>query len=677
MLSNSVLLILLALVVSLGLAAFQYFCNSRFSQKFSLLFTFLRFISYFGLLLLLINPKIVKSDYVIDKPALILAVDNSGSIQNLGASEEVRSFVRSVEQDPEIRERFEVKNYIFGDQLQQKDSFDFSNKQTNIHEALSSLKKIYGNENAPVILITDGNQTYGEDFGFAAANYSSAIFPVVVGDTTALQDLAVSRVNVNKYAYINNKFPVEIFVNYAGDEQVETRLQITSGNSVVFSEEIVLDSEANSQVITTTLPASRQGIFTYKATVLPVEGEQDTLNNQKNFAVEILGERTTILLATSFLHPDLGAIKKSIESNQQRKVEIVRIGEKPVELDEYQLILLYQPDENFSSLLEQIEENKSNYWMITGPETNFRFLNSSESFFQKEITGQTEEFFPRINTNFGIYQIKDIGFSEFPPLKGAFGESFFTVPATPVLYQRIQGIDTEAPLLAITEQENVKRAVLFGANIWKWRAASYVENGSFEEFDEFIGKLIQFLEMRQKKDRLNVEHEAFYYANETVVISAEYFDRNYRFDPRGELLLEITNRETQETRSIPFLLKDNMYKVVLNDLPASEYDFNVRVEGEGFIEQGQFEVVQYEVEQQFSRANLEGMLRISEEHGQGLYLLRDSKKIVNELLSNNNYTPVQKREEKAVSLIEWYYLLGIIIFSLSMEWFLRKYYGYV
>ena len=677
MLSNPVLLIVLATVLSISLAAFQYFYKSRFSTKVSVIFTVLRSLSYFGLLLLLINPKVVNEEFVTEKPSLVLAVDNSSSIRNFGATEKVENFIREVGENPAIQERFDVGYYTFGDEIQQNRDPDFSGKQTNIHHALRSLDQLYKGENAPTILITDGNQTYGEDLRFAGANYSNNIFPVVVGDTAALQDIAVSRVNVNKYAYINNRFPVEIFVNYAGKKPVETRVQITSGNSEVYSEEISMDGSTNSEVISTTLPASFKGIATYKVEVTPLEGERDTLNNQQRFAVEVLGERMSILLATSIIHPDLGALKKSIESNQQRKVEILHIDEDLPPLEEHQLILLYQPDSRFAGLLEKIEEEKRNYWMITGPETDFRFLNASQGFFQKEITGQTEEFFPRINTNFTAYQFEDIGFSDFPPLKGAFGDCFFTVPAATVLFQEIQGVETKNPLLAIAEQNDTKRAVLFGSNIWKWRAASYLETGSFEQFDEFIGKLIQFLATRQKKDRLSINHEPFYYGNEEIVISAQYFDRNYRFDPRGKLTLELTNRETQERRRIPFLLKENEYEVELSELSASEYAFTVNVAGENFSEKGEFQVVQFDVEQQFGRANLEGLLKISEQHGQPLYFLKDSKKLVNTLLSNNSYTPVQKRQEKTVSLIDWYYLLGIIVFTLSTEWFIRKYYGHI
>ncbi len=673
---NTIFLIILAAVTALALAAFQYYFRSKSTGK-SVLFTFLRFVSLFGLFVLLINPKLERNEYHLEKANLLLAVDNSASIEHFGAAEDVREFVEEISKNPEIQEKFDIQLFSFGEGIEQGKEIDFNEKQTNIHQALQSFDQLYKNSQAPTVLITDGNQTYGEDYRFTAQRYSNAIFPVVVGDTTAYQDLSISRINVNKYVYVNNKFPVEIFINYSGSQAVESRLEIRSGNSVVYSEEVSFSNDDNSKVVQANLSASVKGVATYEAEVIPIENEKDTLNNRRNFAVEVIGERTSILLVTATLHPDLGALKKSIESNQQRQVEIYQFEKDLPNLDDYQLILLYQPTRKFNNILEQIEEGERNYWMITGPETDWLFLNDSQQFFQKEITRQTEEYFPVLNENFSTFQLEEIGFSHFPPLEGAFGEVVFTVPAEPLLYQKIQGIQTQNPLLALAEQKYSKTAVLFGAGFWKWRAASYAENGTFQEFDDFTGKLVQFLATRQKKDRLTVEHEAFYYGNERVVISAQFFDRNYRFDTRGNLTLYLTNKQTQETLSLPFLLKDNKYEVEVSDLSASDYEFRVGVAGENISETGSFNIVEYKVEQQFGSADLQGLQTISEEKKQGLYFLKDSKKLVNKLLSDKSYTPVQKREEKTVPLIDWYYLLGIIVFSLSAEWFLRKYYGLI
>ncbi len=72
--------------------------------------------------------------------------------------------------------------------------------------------------------ISDGNQTIGNDYEFI--NSKQTIYPIVFGDTTKYQDLKLSQLNVNKYSYIKNKFPVEVILNYEGNETVTTQFSI-------------------------------------------------------------------------------------------------------------------------------------------------------------------------------------------------------------------------------------------------------------------------------------------------------------------------------------------------------------------------------------------------------------------------------------------------------------------
>src|SRR5690625_3920393 len=77
--TTTLLLIVLAIILAAGLAGWQYYIGKRQSRWWS--YAILRFITYFCLLLLLINPKINQQNYTLEKPDLILAVDNSRSIK--------------------------------------------------------------------------------------------------------------------------------------------------------------------------------------------------------------------------------------------------------------------------------------------------------------------------------------------------------------------------------------------------------------------------------------------------------------------------------------------------------------------------------------------------------------------------------------------------------------------
>ena len=43
------------------------------------------------------------------------------------------------------------------------------------------------------------------------------VFPLILGDSIVNTDLKIQQINVNKYTYLNNKFPVEIIASYTGN----------------------------------------------------------------------------------------------------------------------------------------------------------------------------------------------------------------------------------------------------------------------------------------------------------------------------------------------------------------------------------------------------------------------------------------------------------------------------
>lgn len=674
---TTILLIILAAVAALALSAFHYFYGSKNASGRLWILTFFRFIALFALMVLLINPEIKSSEYYVEKPDLVMLVDNSASIESFGVAGEVSRYVNAITDDPDIRERFEVQVFSFGEELNRNKDLSFTESQTNITGALRSLETLYKDKLAPTVLVSDGNPTMGEDLYFASGRYDNTIFPVVAGDTTSYRDLSLNRVNSNKYAYLNNNFPVEMILNYSGKGTVETTLRIKAGGKILYSKNVSFSEKDKSLVVETLLPASRTGVTTYEAELVPIEGEKVIENNSRKFAVEVIDERTSVLLLTDIIHPDLGAIKKSIESNQQREVRIHTLADGPVDPELFQLIILYQPNEGFKKLMEDLGEKESGYWIITGPGTDYRFLNQVQQDFSIEITGQNEELIPESNPDFNAYQFEDPGFPRFPPLEGPFGEIIFNTAVEPLLYGQVQGITTETPLLAVTGKEESKRAFLFGADIWKWRSHIYTQEESFEKFDDFIGKLVQYIASEQKKERLSVTYEPLYYGSDDVILSAGYFDRNYQFDGEASLSLEIRNEETGGILQVPLALRGNRYEADLSNLTAGEYSFKLSVEGETLSRSGNFSLVPFDVEQQFGNANLSGMRHIAEENDTPLSFSGDPEGMIEIMLSQEKFAPVQKSRENNVPLIDWYYLLGIIILALAAEWFLRKYYGLI
>lgn len=673
---STFILIALAIIIALGFAFFQYLFKSKQRRRETYIFFVLRFLSVFILVLLLINPKITSTSYELQKPNLFLAVDDSESIAHLQQADTVQELLKKLKNNKAVQERFELVQYNFGNELLNSNTAQFKAQQTNINAALESFKELSRRKTSAVVLISDGNQTTGRDFRYFQPGNNQEIYPVVVGDTTEYLDLELSRLNANTYAFLNNRFPVEAFVSYSGEESVKTRFEIKSGENVIFSEEISLDSENNSVVIQAQLPASSLGVLSYEAEIIPLEIEKNTANNSKKFAVEVIDERSKILLISAIPHPDIGTFKKAIETNEQRQLDIKYLEEDISNLKEYQLVLLYQPTTAFASVFENLEENSQNYLLISGTQTDWNFLNNIQNFIQKDFSNQSQEIFAVKNPNFNQFQFEEVGFSDFPPLEDKFGDIIVqSNNFESIFFQQIENVETKQPLIAIQGSGQNKNGFIFGENIWRWRSASYLENKSFENFDNFIGKLIQNLASTRQRERLTIDYKSFYYENESVKITANFFDQNYQFDPNADLEISVENSD--ENIQSELILRNKGFEVDLGNLESGTYDFRISEKTSGISRSGSFEVIAYNIEQQFIAANKNAMNALAENSGVEVHYQDNFQDLINKLISEDKYKPVQKSHQKIVPLVDWHYLLFLLVLILAAEWFFRKYKGLI
>ncbi len=670
---NTILLLLLSLIVSAGIAFYQYLYKANYKSRLHLFLAFLRFSSVFLILLLLINPIISRKTYETQKTPLPIVVDNSESIAFLNQNKNATEISKTLADNTKLQEKYEMQFFSFDEEFTNNKLYDFKGKQSNIYKAFENLKQLYRTQNHPVVLLTDGNQTQGNDYVFNIQQNVN-VYPIVLGDTIEHLDLKISQLNANKYAFLKNKFPVEVFLNYTGSKPVNAVLNIQSGNTTIYKQNVSFSANKKSEVISVLLNADKVGVHTYKAILSSLENEKNKINNVKNFAVEIIDQRTEIALISNIMHPDLGAIKRAVEANAQRKIKIV----KPKEinnLDDYNVLIFYQPTSEFKSIFSQNENLKTNSLIITGLNTDFNFLSQYQNHFEFKMSSQKEDFSADFNSNFNAFAIENFGFEQFPPLENPFGTIISKNNVNTLLQARIRTAKTESPLLAFTETGVNRNAYLFGENIWKWRMESHLNEKSFEKFDIFFDKIIQYLASNVKKKSLVVTHENFYNSGENVTISAQYFNKNYEFDENAQLTIQLKNKEDKTTRVYDFVKGSNDYSVVLDGLSSGNYSFVVKEKQSGSQYSGNFYVVHFDAEKQFVNADKNRLLQLASNTQGKAYFGNQINDLVKFLENTDNYKPIQKEVVKKSPLIDWIWGLILLALLLAGEWFTRKYNG--
>lgn len=663
----------MSFLLSVGVAYFQYYYNTKRTGNVTLFLSALRTLVLFFLFLLLINPSIERTSYTNQKPVLSVLTDNSTSTEFFQQETLVRNTLEDFKTNSTLNEKFEINYYSFGERFQLNDSVDFKENQTNIYAPLRSVQNLHKGKKNPIVLITDGNQTLGSDYEYI--NSKKKVYPLVVGDTTSYEDLSIVQLNVNKYSFLNNQFPVEALLFYEGNRSVKARFTVESRGRVVYRKQLNFGPDQQTQTVALNLTSEREGVNFYTIRIEELSGEKNTANNRKNFSLEVINKQSQILILSSIYHPDLGALKKSIESDQQRKVTIKLIDDETVKLKDYQLVFVYQPTFQFKDVFEELQEQKINYFLITGTKTDWNFVSNQNLGLQKNSIEQSENYGANFNAGYLIFSQKNIGFDDFPPLSDKFGATKVSIPHQVLLYQNINGFSSEEPLLFTADENNHKKVVLLGEGLWKWRSTSFLTQNSFESFDEFLGNLVQYASSKKIRDRLNVDIENIYNANSIIKVAAFYVDSNYEFDDRATLLIRITNKETQETTSYPFSLTKNSYQVDLEGIASGVYDYTVQVEGQNIAKSGSFQVNEYSVEEQFTNANKDKLNSLAEKSGGRAFYIDNSQELIEQLINDKQYVTVQKSTVKKESLIDWKWILFLIVGLLTIEWFTRKYHG--
>ena len=174
---------LFLLILSVGIAGllsfYQYIFKVKKKSKLIYFLTFLRGMSWVTLFLLLINPVISKKNNEIQKTPLPIVFDNSKSISELQATNSAFDLYEKIKSNTALSEKYDVQYYAFDHSFEVLKKLDFKGTQSDIDGVAKNLKQLYRNKVHPLLLITDGNQTQGNDYVFSFKE-NTTVFPNVL-----------------------------------------------------------------------------------------------------------------------------------------------------------------------------------------------------------------------------------------------------------------------------------------------------------------------------------------------------------------------------------------------------------------------------------------------------------------------------------------------------------------
>ena len=682
----SFFLLLLTLLASLFLSSILYKKQTvllNIPKYLLIVLFFLRFFSFFLLFLLLLEPELKGNEKVIEKPLIVFLQDNTTSIiSNHDSLYYQNHYLKKIDSLKALN-NINIDFILFDDNIEKK-IIDFTGSTTNISSVLEQVSNIYSNTYVSAyILASDGIFNQGLNPIYKDNYFNAPLYTVQLGDTIEYQDALVKSIINNKITYLGNETPVEIVIEAKGMINKELILDVYNDEKQsIYHQNIVVNDSYYVDNFQFFISPKEPGIKNYHVSLQSNEIEKNTLNNEKDFFIDVIDDRKRILLLFSHHHPDIAAIQESLASHDQYEVHshwLSDLNPKQFNYTEnngYSLIIAHQ-------LSTESEFNKLKYYNkvpilhIIGSRSNLNTFNQFQDFIKfKNIDKSFEYSNVSLNTTFSSFLIND-SLSNFLSLSTPFLTPFSEIESNSfvdvLLYKKIGSLNTERPVLFFTEN-NYKAGFLLGEGLWRWRLNDTYLNNSNSLFNHFLSQVTQYLLLDEDKDRFHVNFDPVYQSSQRVIFEAELYNKNFESITSIDIEMQLTD-SLGVNYQYQFIVVDNKYHLDVS-LPDGKYEFIATADfnNELFVKKGKIIISNFDIESRDLVAKDNLLLDLALQNN-GHMITKDSlTQLIDGIISLPTFKPRAYFNYYYQSLINFQSLLVLILCTLFIEWFLRRRY---
>ncbi len=678
-------LIILCILCGLLYSAILYHRNSAsdFNPLWKRLLALFRFLTVTILALLLLAPLVERSTRHVEEPLLLFLQDNSASLLLAEDSTWYHQQYLPAKQDflEGMADVHDVRTYTFGEEFAAREHIDFSDRETNMAEVFREIDARYSNRNiGAVIMAGDGIYNRGINPLYASANVPYLVYTMALGDTVPRRDVILKNVNHNEITYLGNRFPVEVEVEAMQSEGLTSQLTISRNGEELFAENVSFTSDHHVETISLELEADEAGMQHYEASLSPLEDEVSLDNNSQDFFIDVIDGRQQVLILANSPHPDIGAIKESLVSNDHYEAEVSLFDAFDESLEAYDLVILHQlPSATHSvePFLQRVEEAGSAVLFVLGSQTDLPAFNELGTGLSIRLRAEeATEASPEYNQAFVLFSLAENTrnvFDELPPLKAPFGNYDVSGGAHVLLNQKVGAVTTDDPLILFYEAGERRTGVIAGEGIWLWRLHTFMRQDSHDAFDEMMSRIVNYLSIREDRRLFRVQKENLIYENEPALFEAELYNRSYELINEPGVQLTITNEEGTE---FPYVMgrTANAYRIDAGTYEPGTYAWEavVQVGTEVYRDEGLFNVVALDLEGLRTIADHQLLYQLAENTGASMYYPGQWEVMAEDIRQRDDIRPQMYAQKEFVEIINIKILFFIILLLLAVEWFVRK-----
>jgi hypothetical protein len=681
---------LICLLVALTAALFLYFRTNEIPESYKFWkygLAFLRFVSVFTIALLLLSPLWRRNNTKLQKPILVIAQDASTSVGDFLEKKDPYYLSQLNKMVDNLKKDYQVETFSFGEKITNGLPDKFSDRVTNISELLEQLStRFAGSKLGGVVLASDGIYNQGSNPLYTAAKLNTPVYTIGMGDTSTKKDLIINRIFHNQIVYAGDELEVQadiIAKNLDGKNSKISLVEVNAGKTKTLkSVDFKIDKSSFFNSFSLTIPASLPGTRYLRIIASPVEVSK--INNSRDFVVTVLDGRQKVLIFAQSPHPDMGALRQSLDANKNIEVKTAFLGDPVPNFAEYDLIILHQlpaPGRNFAPVIKQIKDLRKSHWWVAGAQTDFKALNDFQDLnnlrINSNLGAESEALW---NKNFNLFNGETEWpqkIDRYPPLQVPFGDVEANTVGQVLLYQRIKNVGTSYPLLTLGENNGVRSALFLGDGLWKWRLANFQMYENHEVFDGLIGKITQYLSVKRDNRRFKVTvGKPVYDENESVSFVGELYNASYELINTPDVNLAVRNNDGKEYNFL-FNRVGKGYQLNAGVLPTGSYNFKATTSynGKEWTSDGQFTVQPLQFEFINITADHNILKAISTESGGQFFGQKELNDLYEIIKKSAALKPVLVTEKSSQTFLSMPLLLLLLLVALSLEWGVRRYIG--
>ena len=681
----TLLALLGCLLLGLGLAWLLYQRKEQLSFRLRYILAAGRWVVISLIAMLLFFPLVRNISYSLEKPIIVIGQDNSLSIGNiLPDGFNARQYEENLTQlEKVLSKKYEVKTYHFSDNIGQ--GFDFKNagKLSNLTRFINRMNDELLNRNVgAVVIASDGIFNRGGSPLYELDKLKVPVYTIALGDAVPKKDLMIANLNHNNLVYLDNEFNIEVQLQAFEARGTESTLSVSQNGKVIYTEKIRISSNAFAQSYPVKLKATKLGLQKYTVQMSPIPNEISEKNNVQDLFIEVIDARQKVLIAAAGPHPDIAALKQSLQLNPHYDPKVI-LGEalNQANPDDYGLVILYQlpaVQNDAQTFLNKLKQSKVPLWYILGAQSNLNGFNHLQN--EVHYSGSVQplqEAATEVNPNFTAFNLEPaaaIALSNFDPLESPFGRIETRTDPVVVLYQRIGKVKTKNPQLFFLNSSDRKIGYLIGEGLWRWRLSEAQNEQNTNVFNKLVSSSVQYLSVKDDKRKFKVyPAKRSFDDNEQVLINAVLYNDSYIAVNTPEVNMQI-NDDSGKIYNYLFSKTGAGYELDAGVLPEGRYNYNAvtNLGDKKYADRGIFYVKALVEEYQQTTANHQLLYNISASTNGKSYLPASLLKIAGDIERNESIRTLSYEDRKYEELINFKWLFVLIMLLLSMEWFFRK-----